>query len=114
MSDNNCLFCKIVAGSIPSKKVFESDEVCGFVDITPQAKVHLLFIHKNHRPDIMETMKSPEELVATFTAIATYCKQEGLDQEGFRIVNNCGEMAGQTVLHTHFHVLSGEGLGKIC
>jgi histidine triad (HIT) family protein len=110
MSD--CLFCKIVKGEIPSTKVFENDKVLGFVDIFPQAKIHLLFIHKTHTTDITQMSASPESIGEVFQAITAYTKEQGLDQKGFRVVTNTGKLAGQTVFHTHFHVISGEHLGR--
>ena len=109
MSD--CLFCKIVKGEIPATKVFENDAVIGFVDIYPQAKTHLLFIHKNHTADINQMSAEPVTVGLVFQAITEYTKTEGLDQKGFRVVTNTGKHAGQTVFHTHFHVLAGEQLG---
>ncbi|MBT3586923.1 MAG: histidine triad nucleotide-binding protein [Halobacteriovoraceae bacterium] len=111
MSD--CLFCKIVAGVIPSEKVFENDKVLGFKDITPQAKVHALFIHKEHSRDINELVNDdPQQVTAIFEAINQYSRDQGLDNEGFRTVTNCGAKAGQSVFHTHFHVLSGSSFGN--
>jgi histidine triad (HIT) family protein len=109
MSD--CLFCKIVKGDIPSTKVFENDSVIGFVDIFPQAKTHLLFIHKKHTADINQMSSDPESIGQVFQAITSFTKEQGLDQKGFRVVTNTGKHAGQTVFHTHFHVLAGEQLG---
>ena len=110
MSD--CLFCKIIKNEIPSTKIFDNDVVMGFVDIFPQAKTHLLFIHKNHSKDINEMSNDPAAIGQVFQAIAEYTKREGLDQKGFRVVTNLGKNAGQTVFHTHFHVLGGETLGR--
>lgn len=108
----DCLFCKIIKGEIPSTKVFENESVFGFVDIFPQAKIHLLFIHKNHSKNINELAKSPSDLGQVFQAIAQYTKERGLDKTGFRVVTNTGKEAGQTVFHTHFHLLGGEALGR--
>lgn len=108
----DCLFCKIVKGEIPSTKVFENDKVIGFVDIYPQAKIHLLFLHKNHTANINEMAQNPASVGEVYQAIAEYTKAQGLDQGGFRVVTNLGKDAGQTVFHTHFHVVSGEKLGR--
>lgn len=110
MSD--CLFCKIIEGDIPATKVFENENVLGFVDIFPQAKTHLLFIHKIHSKDINQMSESPESIGQVYQAIAEYTKKEGMDQQGFRVVTNLGKHAGQTVFHTHFHVVGGESLGR--
>lgn len=106
MSD--CLFCKIIAGEIPSTKVFENENVYAFKDINPLAKEHNLFISKNHSHDLtqMESM----DIVHVMEAIKTFAKENQLEEKGFRVVTNIGELAGQTVFHTHFHVLAGEKL----
>ncbi len=110
MSD--CIFCKIVKGEIPSTKIFENETVIGFKDLRPQASIHQLFIHKSHTKDINDLAKNdPQELSDVFNAIRTYTQKEGLDKNGFRVVTNLGAFAGQTVFHTHFHVLAGEPLG---
>lgn len=110
MSD--CIFCKIVKGEIPSTKIFENETVIGFKDLRPQAAIHQLFIHKDHTKDINDLAKNdPQELSDIFNAIRTYTQAEGLDKNGFRVVTNLGPFAGQTVFHTHFHVLAGEPLG---
>ena len=110
MSD--CIFCKIVEGKIPSTKIFEDENVIGFKDLRPQAKIHQLFIHKKHTRDVNELAKNDaKELSDIFNAIRHYTEQEGLTKDGFRVVTNLGPHAGQTVFHTHFHVLAGEPLG---
>lgn len=108
----DCLFCKILKGEIPSTKVYEKGNVMGFVDIFPQAKIHLLFVHKNHTSDINHMSLDPQTIGEVYQGIAEYTKAQGLDQGGFRVVTNLGKDAGQTVFHTHFHVLSGEKLGR--
>ena len=108
----DCLFCKIADGIIPATKVFENDKVIGFVDIYPQAKTHLLFIHKTHSKDINEMSQIPLDIGTVFQAIAEYTKAQNLDNNGFRVVTNLGKFAGQTVFHTHFHVVAGEQLGR--
>jgi histidine triad (HIT) family protein len=109
MSD--CIFCKILKGDIPSTKVFENDKVYGFKDLHPQAQTHLLFIHKNHSKNINEMSGSPSDLADVFQAINAYTIESKLAETGFRVVTNHGKHAGQTVFHTHFHVLGGESLG---
>lgn len=110
MSD--CIFCKIVEGKIPSTKIYEDEKVIGFKDLRPQATVHQLFIHKGHTKDINDLAKTePSQLVDLFNAIRIYTEKEGLNKEGFRVVTNLGPHAGQTVFHTHLHVLGGEPLG---
>ena len=108
----DCLFCKIVRGEIPSKKIYEDDSVMGFVDLYPQAKLHYLFIHKMHTKNINEICTDEKSLGQVFQAIKAFSEKEALDQDGFRVVTNLGKNAGQTVFHTHFHVLAGEKLGR--
>jgi len=105
---DDCLFCKMVAGEIPCEKVFESDKVLGFKDIYPQARTHLLFIHKEHTSNVNQM--NGDQLASIFDAIKSHT-EEGLVEAGFRVVTNFGANAGQTVFHTHFHVLGGEKLG---
>jgi histidine triad (HIT) family protein len=107
---SDCIFCKIIEGSIPATKVFENDQVVAFRDLQPHAKIHLLFIHKTHTTNVNELAADPTQLADIFSAIAEYTQKEGLAQSGFRVVVNQGAHGGQTVFHTHFHVLGGEQL----
>ena len=108
MSD--CLFCKIVVGQIPSTKVYEDETVLAFRDIAPQAPTHILVIPKNHIGSVAEVNAENSAVVAhIFEVIAAVAKAEGL-QEGYRVVSNCGDHAGQTVHHLHFHILGGRQL----
>jgi len=110
MSD--CIFCKIVEGQIPSTKIYEDEHVIGFKDLRPQAALHQLFIHKKHTKDINDlSQNDPTQLLHLFNAIRAYTEQEGLIKNGFRVVTNLGPDAGQTVFHTHLHLLAGEALG---
>ncbi|MCM2351039.1 MAG: histidine triad nucleotide-binding protein [Bacteriovoracaceae bacterium] len=110
MSD--CIFCKIVEGKIPSTKIFENEKVIGFKDLRPQAVIHNLFIHKKHTKNINDlSQNDPSQLAEMFEAMRLYSEQENLSKDGFRIVTNLGPNAGQTVFHTHFHLLAGEPLG---
>ena len=107
MSD--CLFCKIIAGDIPSSKVYEDDLCYAFNDIAPQAPTHFLVIPKAHIVSCGEITPENSAVVAhCFTVIAKLCRELGA--ESYRIVNNCGDQAGQTVKHLHFHVLSGRDM----
>lgn len=109
MSD--CLFCKIAAGEIPSKKVYEDDQVLAFYDINPMAKVHVLVIPKAHIDSVAAITEENADLVAhIFTVIPKIARELGLTEGGFRVVSNCGENAGQSVRHLHFHILGGEQL----
>ena len=104
----NCIFCKIAAGEIPSACLYDGDGVYAFKDINPQAPVHFLVIPKEHIKDASCINAENAGLVAHCLEVAALvAKQEGLDN-GFRIVSNCGEDAGQTVHHLHFHVLGGK------
>lgn len=106
----NCLFCKIVAGDIPSTKVYEDDTVLAFRDIAPQAPTHILVIPKTHIGSVAEVTAHNSGVVAhIFEVIAQVAKAEGLE-EGYRVVSNCGDHAGQTVHHLHFHILGGKQL----
>ncbi len=103
----DCLFCKIIGGEIPSNKVYEDDTVFAFRDIEPQAPVHILIVPKEHIASAKDINESNSAVVAhVFEVAAKIAKAEGLD-DGFRIVNNCGDSAGQTVKHLHFHLMGG-------
>ncbi len=107
MSD--CLFCKIAAGEIPSKKVYEDEQVYAFYDIDPQAPTHFLVIPKAHIGSCGEISPENSAVVAhIFAVISKVTKELGL--ESYRVVSNIGEQAGQSVPHLHFHVLSGRDM----
>ena len=108
MSD--CLFCKIAQGQIPSTKVYEDDSVLAFRDIAPMAPVHILVIPKAHIDSVAQITPENSAVVAhIFEVIAAVAAQEGLT-EGYRVVSNCGDHAGQSVHHLHFHILGGRQL----
>lgn len=108
MSD--CLFCKIIAGTIPSTKVYEDETVLAFRDIAPQAPTHILVIPKVHLSGVNDVTAENSAVVAhIFEVIPQIAKAEGLDG-GYRVVSNCGADAGQTVPHLHFHILGGKAL----
>lgn len=112
---NNCLFCKIVEGSIPSTKVYEDDYCYAFRDIAPVAPTHILFVPKEHISGVSAIDENNSLVVSKiFEAIAKVAKAEGLEEGGFRVVSNCGADAGQTVFHLHFHILGGKALGVMC
>ncbi len=107
---NDCLFCKIINGDIPSTKVYEDDYVYAFLDIAPQAPYHAVFIPKIHMVDASEINAENSIYIAKiFEAIAKVAESEKLDG-GFRVVNNCGKDGGQTVGHLHFHLLARRNL----
>ena len=106
----NCLFCKIVAGDIPSTKVYEDESVLAFRDISPMAPTHILVIPKCHIPSVAGITAENSAVVAhIFEVIPQIAEQEGL-KNGYRVVSNCGSDAGQTVPHLHFHILGGREL----
>lgn len=109
---DNCLFCKIIAGEIPSSKVYEDEYVYAFRDINPQAPVHILVVPKEHIccADAIDDTNSMAA-AKCFEAIAKIAKAEGLEN-GYRVINNCGADGGQTVMHLHFHILGGVKLGE--
>ena len=105
----DCLFCNIIAGQIPSNKVYEDESVYAFYDIAPQAPVHFLVIPKVHIPSAAAVTADNSAVVAhCFEVIAQVTKQLGISE--FRIVSNCGKSAGQSVDHLHFHVLAGRDM----
>ena len=106
----NCLFCKIVAGDIPSTKVYEDETVLAFRDIAPMAPTHILVIPKVHIPSVDGVTPENSAVVAhIFEVIPQIAKAEGLEK-GYRVVSNCGDHAGQTVPHLHLHILGGRML----
>ena len=106
----NCLFCKIVAGDIPSTKVYEDEKILAFRDIAPQAPTHILVIPKAHIASVAEiTTENADVIAHIFTVIPQIAAAEGLTG-GYRVVSNCGDDAGQTVHHLHFHILGGKTL----
>lgn len=108
---DNCIFCKIIAGEIPSDKVYEDETVYAFKDINPIAPVHVLIIPKQHIAKLEDVTEENSAVIAhIFEVAAKIAKDMGLDS-GFRVVSNCGEDAGQTVFHIHFHLLAGRKLG---
>lgn len=108
----DCLFCKIAAGEIPSTCLYADDDVFAFRDINPQAPVHFLVIPRAHIGSVAELTEENSAVVAKcFAVIARLAAQEGLEN-GYRVISNCGPDAGQTVHHLHFHVLGGVNMGE--
>ncbi len=108
MSD--CLFCRIVAGKIPAQKVFEDDAVVAFHDINPQAPVHVLLVPRQHVASLDEAGSEHEALLGRILLTARKLAGELGVGGGYRVVNNCGAAAGQSVFHVHFHLLGGRPL----
>ncbi|MBP3696573.1 MAG: histidine triad nucleotide-binding protein [Clostridia bacterium] len=107
----DCIFCKIINGEIPSNKAYEDDKVLAFYDLEPQAPVHILIVPKEHIACAADITPENSAVIAhIFEVAAIIAKEKGLD-DGFRIVNNCGESAGQTVKHIHFHLMGGRNFG---
>lgn len=108
----DCIFCKISKGEIPSEKVYEDEEVLAFKDIHPAAPIHILVIPKKHIAKVTEIMPEDEALVGKMhTIINKIAKEQGFAEDGFRIIINCGRDAGQEVMHLHFHILAGTKMG---
>lgn len=106
-----CIFCKIIKGEIPSKKIYEDEKVCAFYDISPAAPVHFLVIPKVHIESANEINESNGEIIShIYVAINKIVRELKIYDTGYRIVNNCGDDGGQTVQHIHFHVLGGKSL----
>jgi histidine triad (HIT) family protein len=111
---HDCIFCKIVAGQIPSSKVYEDEHVLAFHDINPQAPVHVLVIPKKHLASVND-LSSADSTILThvFAAIQQVAKDKGVAESGYRVVTNTGKDSGQVVFHLHFHVLGGRALGPL-
>lgn len=106
----DCIFCKIASGEIPSRKAYEDDTVVAFYDLEPQAPVHILIIPKEHISGASQINSANSGVVAHIFEVASILNEQlGLGSD-FRIVTNCGEHAGQTVKHLHFHLLSGRDM----
>ena len=107
----SCLFCKIIAGEIPSSKVYEDDRLFAFNDINPQAPMHVLVVPKRHIATLNDVTAGDDDLIGALVRTgAAIAKQQGFDGPGFRTVFNCNAQAGQTVFHLHLHVLAGRSL----
>ncbi len=110
--DPGCLFCRIVAGQVPSTRVFEDDAVIAIRDISPRAPTHVLVLTREHVPSAAELTEADAPLVGRiFTAAADIARAEGIAERGYRVVTNVGAWGGQTVEHLHFHLLGGRSLG---
>lgn len=106
MSD--CLFCKIIAGEIPGNAVFENDKVYAFRDINPQAPVHVLVVPKKHMDNVLQC--DAETAAALTDAVQKIAASEGVAENGFRLVSNCGRDGAQSVNHLHIHLMGGKQL----
>lgn len=108
---DNCIFCKIIKGEIPANKVLENDKFMAFHDISPVTKIHVLVIPKNHVKNIADINAENEcSIEGLFQFIRDTAKELGLHEDGYRVILNTGEKAGQTVHHMHAHILGGQEL----
>ena len=109
----DCTFCKIIKGEIPSNKVYEDDELLAFYDINPATPIHILIIPKKHIDSLAKIEKEDEALIGKiYTVINKIAEEKGFKQDGYRVIVNCGENGGQEVMHLHFHILAGTKLGE--
>ena len=111
MLDDNCIFCKIIKGEIPSAKVYEDDKMCVFKDLEPKAKVHLLAVPKTHFKLLSEMGEEESGILAYMLCKIPSIAADNGCTNGYRLVINQGDDAGQTVFHLHIHILGGEKLG---
>ncbi len=108
----DCIFCKIAGGEVPAKLVHEDDEIVAFHDVNPQAPTHVLVIPRRHIPTLLDAAEGDAGLLGRLQiAAVAIARQLGLDRDGFRLVTNCLEGAGQSVFHIHLHLLGGRRLG---
>lgn len=107
-----CVFCKIIKGEIPSNIVYEDDRVIAFYDVNPAAPIHILVVPKKHIETLLDISEEDGDLISyIYKIINKIAKDEGFADNGFRVIANCGEDSGQEVKHIHFHVLAGKKLG---
>ena len=112
MSEQDCLFCKILSGDIPADIIYESDSAIAFRDVNPQAPTHILVIPRKHVATINDLEEDDQQMVGSlYLAAKEVARAEGISEEGYRAVMNCNEGAGQSVFHIHLHVLGGRALG---
>lgn len=108
----NCIFCKIIRGELPSTKVYEDDKVCAFKDIYPEAPVHILIVPKAHITSVMELDESNAGVLADIhLAAKKIAVKLGISESGFRLISNCGPDSGQTIFHLHYHLVGGVHMG---
>lgn len=111
---DDCIFCKIIRGELPSTKVFENEHVLAFRDIQPAAPVHVLFIPKRHIATMNDVQPDQWHYIAEIHKAAQEVARElGVAERGYRLVNNCNKEGGQVVYHLHYHLLGGETLGPL-
>ena len=109
---DDCVFCKIIKGEIPSDKVYEDEEILAFRDINPAAPIHILVIPKKHIASLAHMEKEDEIIVGKiYGVINKIAEEQGFKENGYRVIVNCGKDAGQEVMHLHFHLLAGAKFG---
>ena len=107
--EENCIFCKIIKGEIPSDKVYEDEFVLAFKDINPAADIHILIIPKKHIESLKDVTEEDEKYIwAIHKAMNKIAKEQGFIEKGYKVIVNCGKEAGQAVMHLHYHILSGK------
>ena len=109
----DCLFCKIIKGEIPSTKVYEDEDILAFEDINPAAPIHTLVIPKKHITSLANLEKEDEKSIGKiYGVINKIAEEKGVKEKGYRVIVNCGKDGGQEVMHLHFHLLAGKQLGE--
>lgn len=109
----DCLFCKIIKGEVPSSKVYEDEEILAFKDIQPAAPIHILVIPKKHITSLAHLEEEDEAVIGKiYTVMNQIAEEQGFRQNGYRVIVNCGKDGGQEVMHLHFHLLAGKQLGE--
>ncbi|MCI8273400.1 MAG: histidine triad nucleotide-binding protein [Clostridia bacterium] len=111
--EENCIFCKIIKGEVPSSKVYEDEEILAFNDIDPAAPIHILVIPKKHIKSLAEMQEEDTRLISQiYKVINKIAEDQGFKEKGYRVIVNCGKDGGQEVGHLHFHLLAGTQLGE--
>ena len=111
--ENDCIFCKIIKGDIPSSKVYEDEEILAFNDINPAAPIHVLVIPKKHIKSLADMQDGDEKIISKiYKVINEIAEKQGFEEKGYRVIVNCGKDGGQEVGHLHFHLLAGKQLGE--
>jgi len=109
----DCLFCKIIKGEIPSEKVYEDEDILAFKDIEPAAPIHILVIPKKHIDSLAQIQEVDETVIGKiYRVINIIAQEQGFKENGYRVIVNCGKDGGQEVMHLHFHLLAGKKLGE--
>jgi histidine triad (HIT) family protein len=109
----DCIFCKIINREVPSDIVYEDDEIIAFKDIAPAAPIHILVIPKKHIASLVEISTEDEAVIGRiYTVINKIAQMQGVKENGYRVIVNCGKDGGQEVGHVHFHFLAGKQLGE--